>query len=63
MLAHGPFPCGSHSDHVCFGSDFENLLEKSQEKAVADKGYKDSSCIISETCSNESENRSIGRNL
>ena len=54
VWAHGPFPCGSHSDLVIFRSGLKKLLQNANEKAIADKGYRDSHCIIPGMSSNES---------
>ncbi len=53
------FLCGSNSNVVVFRSGLKHLLEKSQEKSVADKENQESSCITPEICSNESFSRRI----
>lgn len=44
MWAHGPFPCGSHSDLTIFRLAMKNYLQEG-EKVIADRGYMDCMAI------------------
>ena len=46
VWACGPFPCGSYPDVKIFRAFLKNLLDRSNEKAIADGGYRDPTCIL-----------------
>ena len=42
---HGPFNCGSYPDLRIFRLRLNKLLLESNEKAIADRGYRDGVCV------------------
>ena len=44
VWAHGPFPCGTHTDLTIFRLKLKGMLD-SKEKVVADCGYPDKQCV------------------
>ena len=45
VWCHGPFKCGSYPDLRIFRLRLKNLLIESNEKAIADRGYRDEVCV------------------
>lgn len=58
VWAHGGYPCGLYSDLRLAREAFVLNLKKN-EKAMADKGYKDASCFILPTPLNKSQHSVI----
>lgn len=56
VWAHGPFPCGSHSDLRVFQQGVKNALDP-DEMVIADRGYND------ERCSKNGNNKLQSRNF
>ncbi len=52
VWVHGPWPCGEFSDIKIFRLGMKGALHAG-EKVVADKGYKDESCITPLNVSDE----------
>ena len=52
VWVHGPFPCGSFPDLRIFRLALKGLLQATNEKAIADRGYRDETCITPDSGSN-----------